>query len=295
MNRKEWQITLLPLLLVILIDQLTKHWAINLVETFHLIIFQVKLNLNQGFAFGLFSELPKLLRTVALSTGGVFLLVLYFLIQYLFSSSSLILRGGMSIFIGGVLGNVIDRINWGFVVDFLIIGTESIHSAVFNFADLFQLIGFILIIYSFIKDGDRFWPEKEERKSFWINKKFQLKYSLILTGVGFALSLITLTFCYTYLRISLLEFPMTKGTTVQSILHSFILIYTAISLIFCLILFVFGKIISHRIAGPLFAFERFLDNLLDGKPTDFKLRHGDDFMHLEEVAKKIQDKLSCPK
>jgi signal peptidase II len=88
---------------------------------------------------------------------------------------------------------------------------------------------------------------------------------------------------------------MTKGSTAQSILHSFILIYTAISLIFCLILFVFGKIISHRIAGPLFAFERFLDNLLDGNPTELKLRHGDDFMHLEEVAKKIQDKLTGPK
>ncbi|MBY0416262.1 MAG: signal peptidase II, partial [Bdellovibrionales bacterium] len=151
---------------------------------------------------------------------------------------------------------------------------------------------FILIIIAFIRDGDKLWPEKEDRKSFWVNKKFQLKYSLILTGAGLGLSLITLIFCYTYLRIALTELLPASGLlAVDKVLLSFIITYSAISLVFCSCLFIFGKFISHRIAGPLYAFERFLDDLLDGKHSELKLRTGDEFKHLEEVSIKLQEKL----
>ena len=57
-----------------------------------------------------------------------------------------------------------------------------------------------------------------------------------------------------------------------------------------------GKLISHRIAGPLYAFQRFLDEVLDGKGLTrsgaaLKLRTNDDFKHLEELAEKIKFKL----
>lgn len=291
MTKKEWSMILLPIFVVIIIDQLTKVWALGLQESLNLYFVHLKLNLNQGLVLGLFSDLPKLLRVVSLSTGGAFLVFLYLLTQYLITAPALLLRGGMSLFVGGVLGNVIDRIHWGFVVDFLIVGKGAYQTAIFNLADLFQIIGFLLIIYAFIKEGDRLWPEKEDRKSFWVNKKFQLKYSLILTAAGMCLSFITLTFCYTYLRITLSELPSSIGLAVDKILISFIIIYTIISFVFCLCLFLFGRVISHRIAGPLYAFERFLDNLLDGKHSELKLRTGDEFKHLEEVSIKLQEKL----
>lgn len=291
MKKKEWSAILVPFLLVLLMDQLTKLWAIDLHEAKDFFLLHIKLNLNQGFVLGLFSDLPKILRVVSLSTGGSFLLVLYFLTQYLLSTPSLLLRASMSIFLGGILGNVIDRIHWGFVVDFLMIGHGQYKTAIFNLADFFQIVGFIFIIFAFIKEGDRLWPEKEDRKSFWINKKFQLKYSLILMGVGAALGFITLIFCYTYLSIVLSELPVSNGLSADKILLSFLIIYSIICLVFCLSLFLLGKFISHRIAGPLYAFERFLDNLLDGKHSELKLRTGDDFKHLEEVSIKIQEKL----
>lgn len=291
MSIKKWSLILLPFFSVIFLDQLTKQWAIQIQEINSFSLLTFHLNLNQGLVLGLFSDLPKLLRVVSLSTGGSFLLFLYLLMQYLLTTPALLLRAGMSIFIGGVLGNVIDRIHWGFVVDFIKIGPPGFQTAIFNLADLFQIVGFILIVYSLFKDGERLWPEKEGRKSFWINKKFQFKYSIILSAAGLCLSCITLIFCYTYLRIVLSEFPASPNLSVNKILMSFIIIYSLISLFFCVCLFFFGKFISHRIAGPLYAFERFLDNLLDGKHTELKLRAGDEFKHLEEVSTKLQEKL----
>jgi signal peptidase II len=291
MSIKKWSLILLPLFAAIILDQLTKSWAIGIQETIHFPFISIHLNLNQGLVLGLFSDLPKLLRVVSLSTGGSFLLFLYLLMQYLLTTPALLLRVGMSLFTGGVLGNAIDRIHWGFVVDFIKLGPPSFQTAIFNLADLFQIVGFILIVYALIKEGDRLWPENEGRKSFWINKKFQFKYSLILTGAGFCLSIITLIFCYTYLRIVLSELPFNAAISVNKILMSFIIIYSLISLVFCVCLFFFGKFISHRIAGPLYAFERFLDNLLDGKHSELRLRTGDEFKHLEEVSIKLQEKL----
>lgn len=295
MSKKIWCSIILPLVTILIIDQLSKRWAINLQDTIDLFFVHLKLNLNQGMILGLFSDLPKLLRIVSLSTGGAFLFFLYLLIQYLITTPSLLLRNGLSICLGGVLGNVIDHISWGFVVDFLIIGHGQYQTAIFNLADFFQIVGFILILYALIKDGDRLWPEKEGRKSFWINKKFQFKYSLILASIGACLSLITLIFCYSYLKITLAELPGTNAIVINSILLSFVIIYSIICTLFCVFLFIFGKIISHRIAGPLYAFERFLDNVLDGKHSELKLRTGDEFKHLEEVSIKIQEKLEALK
>lgn len=49
---------------------------------------------------------------------------------------------------------------------------------------------------------------------------------------------------------------------------------------------------SHRIAGPLYAFERFLDDTLEGKNVELKLRSGDQFKHLEELAVTIKQRLA---
>ena len=49
--------------------------------------------------------------------------------------------------------------------------------------------------------------------------------------------------------------------------------------------------LSHRAAGPLYAFEKFLEDLSMGKVRPLKLRSGDEFQHLEELAEKLGDKL----
>jgi hypothetical protein len=51
-------------------------------------------------------------------------------------------------------------------------------------------------------------------------------------------------------------------------------------------------VLSARIAGPLYAFERFLDDLAIGKSRKLKLRAGDEFKHLEQLADRLNQMLA---
>ena len=108
---------------------------------------------NAGAIFGIGSELPESLRLTILLTG-------IFTIIYLFISSVIIKKQkirlkeiSLIILLSGGIGNLIDRIfNEGKVIDFIILGTANIHTAVFNFADLFIIVGTILFVFSSVKE-----------------------------------------------------------------------------------------------------------------------------------------------
>jgi signal peptidase II len=63
----------------------------------------------------------------------------------------------------------------------------------------------------------------------------------------------------------------------------------AISLIFTLLAFISGIILSNKSAGPLYAFEKYVEALLRGERKDLKLREGDNYQHLVEVANSLKN------
>lgn len=292
MKRREWLIVILPLLATWFVDRVTKDWAARLTQIRSFGPLNFVLHHNHGAMLGLFSDLPTVLRVVSLSTGGAFLLCTYALIQYLLPIRSLTLRTGLSILIGGILGNVTDRIIWGYVVDFIVIGNPTLSSPAFNLADAVQWIGYILIIYAVIREGDLLWPENNARKRYWINSHFQIKYCLILMAVGLSLTVISLVFSYTYLSVTIQELVGNNHFLLNKFLVPFVITFIIICVAFCAILFAVGRLISHRIAGPLYAFERFLKEALDGKQVTLKLRSGDEFRHLEELSRQVQARLN---
>jgi signal peptidase II len=238
---------------------------------------------------GLFAELPPVLRIVSLSTGGAFLVCTYAIIQYLLPIKSLRLRIGMSFLLGGIIGNVTDRIIWGYVVDFIIVGNSKFTSPAFNVADALQWVGYFLIIYAIVQESELLWPENDFRKRLWINRKFQLKYCLILVGVGLSLTVISLVFSYTFLRVTILELVGHNMYLANRFLMPFLITYVMICIFFCAASFLIGRIISHKIAGPIYSFEKYMEEALVGKYRDLKLRTKDDFRELEPLAKKITD------
>lgn len=288
MKRIEWVIVLLPLIVCWVLDRVTKLWANTLDGPQLYGYLNFVLHHNHGAMLGLFSELPQVLRIVSLSTGGAFLLCIYVIIQYLLPIKSLVLRTGLSILIGGILGNVADRIIWGYVVDFIVLGTPSLSSPAFNVADAVQWVGYGMIVSAIIKEGEILWPENNTRRKYWVNPSFQLKYCFVLLGVGIGLTVISLVFSYTYLRVSISELVGGNQFLINKFISPFVITFLIISIGFCGILFTVGKIISHRIAGPLYAFERFLDDILAGRPSHLKLRAGDEFKHLEELSAQIK-------
>ena len=295
MRKRDWLLVTLPLILTWLIDRVTKIAASNMPGSSTHGPVSFILHHNHGAMLGLFSDLPAVLRIVSLSTGGAFLICSYAIIQYLLPIRSLVLRSGLSILLGGILGNVADRIIYGYVIDFIVLGSPSLSSPAFNMADALQWVGYGLIVFAIIREGDLLWPENNARKVYWINKKFQLKYCLVLMAVGLSLTLISLVFSYTYLRVTISKLVGNNQFLINKFLVPFVITYGIICVAFCTILFAVGRLISHRIAGPVYAFERFLLDNLEGKDRPLKLRSGDEFRHLEELAEKIRTELRTRK
>ncbi len=290
MKKRDWLIITLPLIAVWLVDRLTKMWATDLIGYKDYGLIGFVLHHNHGAMLGLFSELPPVLRVVSLSTGGAFLLFTYLIIQYLLPIRSLMLRCGMSMLLGGILGNVTDRIIWNYVVDFLVFRYNRFLSPAMNLADILQWVGYGMIVYALFKEGKILWPEQNNRKSFWINAKYQLKYCSILSLFGFALCTIIGVFSYTYLRVSLESLKKLSKIQIDHLMQPYVITFLIISSAICSVLFLVGLVLSHRSAGPVYAFENFLTDLINGKYRKLKLRQGDEFTHLEEVADQFAEK-----
>ena len=291
MKKEAILFSLIPVILVWAIDQLTKYYAVQNPEHIKIWYFHTMLHWNPGAMLGVFSDLPSILRVVALSTTGAFLICIYSIIQYLLPINSLWMRTGLGMLLGGILGNVTDRIVYGKVVDFLIIGNETFFSPAFNMADLLQWVGYGILVTMFIKHGNKIWPVVEVRKRSWVNPEFQLKYSLILTAVGFLLSVVTLVLSYTYIRVTIIDIVGHNNRILEKFLTPFLVLFGIFSAFFCAVLFLVAKTLSHQIAGPLYAFEKFISDTLAGQDREFKLRAKDEFKELEEIAKSLRTRI----
>jgi signal peptidase II len=294
MSKKQWFTHLGIVLAVWGADYVTKLAALKFIKAVQFFgPFGFVLHFNPGAMLGVFSDLPPVLRVVSLSTGGAFLVAIYLALQYLIPAKIPSLRYGMSILLGGILGNVTDRIFRGSVVDFLLLGSLEKASPAFNVADALQWVGYLMVVYALIRYGSQFWPEDNVRRKMWINPLFQLRYVLILIGVGGGFTLISGVFFYTYLKIVIDELVIGSAPFYErKFLLPFFITFSVITTAFILMLVVIGRVLSHRVAGPIYAFEKFLDDLLDGKSRELKLRAGDEFPHLEELAETLKQRLA---
>lgn len=294
MKTKDWLFVIATLLLAVLADQVTKYWASQMQEHWVGPIHFVLVN-NHGAMLGMFSNLPAFLRIVTLSTSGFFILSLYAFLQFMVPVKVMRLRIGLSLLVGGILGNVLDRTYYGYVIDFISLQFGHLHTPIWNLADMIQWVGYGVLIYSLFKDGKELWPDKDVRNKFWINKSFQLKYAFIFIASGVLVSLVCMVFSYTYFKIALQELGVYESH--EEYTRVFLISFGFLVLAFSVSLFGVAKFISHRIAGPVYAFERFLDAALDGKGLEeekkaLQLRAGDDFKHLELLAEKIKLRLN---
>ena len=296
LRKRDWVYVLGIIPLLVLFDQLTKFWALSTITQYQT-YGPVGLSLysNPGVFLGMFSKVPPLLRIVSLSTGGGFLAFLYIAIQYLIPRRSLLLRMGMSLLLAGVFGNIIDRIVKGAVVDFLFFLLPGGHTTpIFNIADFVQWIGYFMIVVFVLRYAEKIWPSKDDRKKIWINPIFQRKYILIFLSVGLGFSIMIGIYSYTFLKIVVGDFlGSNPGVRVAEISKSYLSVYLSVFLVICVAflisLFLIARLLSHRMAGPLYAFQNFLENLLKGVDRPLRLRAGDEFNHLEELAQKIRN------
>ena len=134
---------------IVLIDQFTKYLIFyykNLFISKDFLLFKLDFVKNYGAAFSLFSG-----SRIFLSLISVFFSIL--LIYLIFRKNTLNSYDlySYSFILGGTIGNGIDRIYKGFVVDF--INLNIINFPVFNIADISINIGFIFLLYNIFKNN----------------------------------------------------------------------------------------------------------------------------------------------
>ena len=140
---------LLIAILAVFIDQLSKWWILVFVMDPPKVIsvtpfFNLVLTWNKGVSFGMFNDQGD---SGALILSAIAILITLVLIFWLTKAKTNITAIGLSAIIGGAIGNVIDRLTHGAVLDFLDFYVNNVHWPAFNAADSFITIGAITLIW----------------------------------------------------------------------------------------------------------------------------------------------------
>ncbi len=147
MKNKVYTVTLIG----IIIDQVSKMLIKSNMELFSKIViipkfFSLYYVKNKGAAFSIFGNMPCLLTIMCFV---VFLLLIYY-IEKEEKNLDLISSISFGMILSGIIGNLIDRILYGSVVDFLSFKIFSYNFPIFNMADTFIVCGVILYIINVI-------------------------------------------------------------------------------------------------------------------------------------------------
>lgn len=239
--------------------------------------------MNQGMIFNLYSDISSTYRVIVLCSFFGFIFFAYLIALYVFPPVLNKIKVGVSFLLGGIFGNVIDRTILGASIDFIPFSFDN-NVFVFNCADIFQWIGAILIVFYMIKKEKIIWYPDNERGKYLVNPKEQMITSTKLALISLSCSLLLGIFCFTFLRNI---FVGIEGIAGKQILLVFTISYISIALIFTILVFFSGIIISHKTAGPLYAFEKYVEDLLEGNLRTLKLREGDNYQHLTKVSYRL--------
>ena len=134
---------------IVLIDQFTKYLMFNNHKIYinkDLLLFKLDFVKNYGAAFNIFSGSRIFLSLISI----IFSILLIYLILRKNTLNSFDLYS-YSFILGGTIGNGIDRILKGYVIDF--INLNIINFPVFNIADISINIGFLFLLYNIFKNN----------------------------------------------------------------------------------------------------------------------------------------------
>jgi signal peptidase II len=145
---------------VILLDQATKRVIVGTLRLGQGLpvvpgFFDLVFVLNPGAAFSFLATLPDSVRNpffITISVTAVILILVYrtrHLQQHALASLSL------ALILGGAIGNLIDRLRYGMVVDFLLVHVYEYHWPAFNVADSAISIGVTLMVLDMLLEWRR--------------------------------------------------------------------------------------------------------------------------------------------
>ena len=144
---RENKINLVIVSIIITLDQISKYIITLNYDYFlnkNIIIFSINYVRNYGAAFNIFEGNRIFLSSISIISA---LILIYFI--FFKGRLNLFNRYGLSLILAGSLGNGIDRILKGYVIDF--VNLEIFNFPIFNIADISINIGCILLIFNYFK------------------------------------------------------------------------------------------------------------------------------------------------
>ena len=152
-------------LLVLLVDQWSKRWVVTHMELMEQIpviegFFYITSHRNRGAAFGILQNQQWLFISITI-------VVVIFLFIYIWKlrKEQPFTTFSLSLLLGGALGNFIDRVRTGEVVDFFHFQYDVYQFPIFNVADSAIVVGVTILIFLTLKTPNPYHRKEEISKA----------------------------------------------------------------------------------------------------------------------------------
>ena len=133
---------------IILADQITKFAAVNSISAEGFVrvnsFFNLVLAYNKGAAFSFLASETGWQRYLLTGISAAASLFLFYLLKK--HAAQKLFSWGVALILGGAIGNLIDRVLYGHVIDFLDFHIKTWHWPAFNIADAAICIGVLLFV-----------------------------------------------------------------------------------------------------------------------------------------------------
>ena len=157
-NKINFSLLTLSIFLLI-VDQSTKAIIVNRFDLYESIpiipFFNLTFVVNYGFAFG-FLNSPSLNQIIV---SIVILSIIIYFLYLLIKTQDHIFKMCLVLILSGAIGNFIDRIFRGYVVDFIDIYVFNYHWPAFNIADSCISVGFVILIFNILFLNKKIWKK----------------------------------------------------------------------------------------------------------------------------------------
>ncbi|MDD5169772.1 MAG: signal peptidase II [Syntrophales bacterium] len=144
--------------LTVVLDQITKyyiHTSMVLHSSFPIIdgFFNITYIRNPGAAFGFLAGAPAIFRSLFFL--AVTIMAISLILYYLYKTPSRgpLLTASLALILAGALGNMIDRLRFGEVIDFLDVYLGASHWPAFNIADSAISVGAVVLFLAMVNQG----------------------------------------------------------------------------------------------------------------------------------------------
>ena len=143
---------------VLFLDQATKTLVVSRMTLYSSTpvipgLFHITLVTNRGALFGLLHDLADPYRSTLFTAVPLLAIALMFVFQYRTTIHDLATQSGLALILGGALGNLVDRIRLGYVIDFLDVFVGEHHWPAFNVADSCICVGVACLVFDLLARG----------------------------------------------------------------------------------------------------------------------------------------------